>query len=112
MNSEFYNPHGTHSNPSGNYWTQGLPPKPSTTAPAVIFPPVIEGTWKSGKKPCKQKEALNCFEIAARGLKQKVVIDFNPRHGFWTIKIGFIFGRDQDFVKAAQQCVAKVHPLL
>lgn len=59
-----------------------------------------------------ERRGLEVVEIAAKDLKQKAVIDFNPRSGFWTVKIGFLWGRDQDFVKAAGQCLEQVLPLI
>lgn len=74
---------------------------------------------RSGKKwgnvsigPNRQKQGLEALELATKDLKEKAVIDFNPRSGLWTVKIGFLWGRDEDFVKAAGQCLEKALPLI
>lgn len=87
---------GMHQN-----WKEGKEPVKSVIN--VIMPKI---------KPGKEKEALNCLEIAAKDLKQKVIIDYNPRINLWTVKIGFLWGRDSDLVVAARDCLKKIVPLL
>lgn len=56
--------------------------------------------------------ASKCLEIVARQLNSKVVIDFNQKTGFWTIKVGFLWGRDSEFDIAAADLLEKCLPLL
>lgn len=86
--------------------------KAPNTAPAVILPANFQGSGKKHGKACNEKEAINCLAIASVDLKEKVAIDFNPRSRFWTVKIGFIWGRDKDFIIAARDCLKRVLPLL
>lgn len=87
----------------------------STVAEAFLgafLPAMPPGSGDGQGKDSHEKTGLECLETASKDLKQKTVIDFNPKTGFWTVKIGFLWGRDQSFVKAAGQCLEKVLPLL
>lgn len=85
---------------------------PVNTTPAIILPANFRPSFKMKLKPCKEKEGLECLVIAAKKLKHIVEIKYAPKSKLWTIKVGFIWERDTDFVRAAQSVMKKILPLM
>lgn len=80
-----------------------VPKKPLV---AVILP----NSGGSKARRGKVTSGPEALELAAKHFKSKILVDYNPRSGFWTVKAGFFWGRDQDFDTAAGEMLKKAMP--